>query len=762
MSVFDLQHLTGKQLGQYELRQLMGRGSMGAVYRAYQPNLAREVAIKVLSPMLATERDYYERFNREAKMAAALEHPHIVAVYDYGTHDIGNDADDRINYVVMRLLTGGSLDERIDQLTLSGEATMPLTEVGTLLDQLADALDYAHSKGVIHRDVKLSNVMFDQRGAAYLVDFGIARLLQSVSTLTGDNMVGTPDYMPPEQWRGESITPAADQYALGVMIYHLLSGQPPFEAPTPYALMHKHLNEIPISLDELSKDLPPMIGAVVGRALAKSPDDRYPSVMEFAKAFERAIESKPAPASVPATAAIPVAAPEAAKPQSILASLSTARTDKPQEPASIARAANPQISASMSAKTSPPRPTEVMDKPSARQITSKWGLAVGAVIAALVLVIVVGMVLRSQNPTTVVGVLPTEMALPTLAPTSVPPTTTELEPTFTTAPIETQLVATLVPTEVALAAPPTLAVPTTALRSTAHFEAISPEALAIYTAPVAELSATLAPLRIPPGPPAGGGPPPGGPPNNNNQSGGQPGPPASNVGGSPPEIAYALMVEGIDAAEQDDLDAALGYYEQAVAADSRFVPARYMRAQAYAALGRTSEAQADYDLLISGDDGRFPYAFVGRGQLEYDNGEYEAAIADFSQTIQRDGSYEFAYYGRGLAYAQMGDYTHALSDFDQALRLDPNAAYVYDQRAHARLLAGDFEGAAADYGIAINGDPNNAALYAGRGDAFAALGDEAAALTDFQRALCIDASMSYVSQRISELGGPSQFADCAQ
>ncbi len=285
-----LQDLTGQIFGQYELRQLIGVGGMGAVYRGFQANLEREVAIKVLSTALASETGYVERFYREAKTAAALEHAHIVPVYDYG---IQRD----ISYVVMRLLASGTLAERV-RFCLERERSLPAPgEVGELLRQVASALDYAHSQGVIHRDIKPSNIMFDNQGNAYLVDFGIAKLMEATSSLTGTGVaMGTPIYMPPEQWRSENLTPAADQYALAATVYGLLTGRAPYEASTPFGLMHKHLNEMPTPVHLRRPGLPESASAVLERALAKAPGDRFPTVTAFAQAYASAIagsEGKP-------------------------------------------------------------------------------------------------------------------------------------------------------------------------------------------------------------------------------------------------------------------------------------------------------------------------------------------------------------------------------------------------------------------------------------------------------------------------------------
>jgi serine/threonine protein kinase len=282
----NFQDLTGQTLGQYELRQLLGMGGMGAVYRGYQAALKRDVAVKVLTLHLAQQTEFIDRFNREAETAARLEHSHIVPIYDYGTQA-------GISYVVMRLLTGGSLDKRFEHRGQTGRPLPSLGETARLLKQVASALDYAHSQGVIHRDIKPSNIMFDQQGSAYIVDFGIAKLVHATVSLTGTGVaMGTPLYMSPEQWRAETLTPAADQYALGVMAYQLVTGQPPFDAPTPYALMHKHVNEPPISPETLRLDLPTGLSRALLRSLAKNAPDRFPNAAAFAEAFERAVQDR--------------------------------------------------------------------------------------------------------------------------------------------------------------------------------------------------------------------------------------------------------------------------------------------------------------------------------------------------------------------------------------------------------------------------------------------------------------------------------------
>ncbi len=302
-----LKDLTGQSLGQYELRELIGTGGMGAVYRGYQTSLQRAVAVKVLSTALAEEPGYLERFYREAKTAALLEHAHIVPVYDYGIQR-------ELSYVVMRLLTGGTLADRMQRRANTNQPLPSPGEIATLLRQVASALDYAHSQGVIHRDIKPSNIMFDNQGNSYLVDFGIAKLLSATSALTGTGTtMGTPAFMPPEQWRSEDLTPSADQYALGVTAYMLLTGRTPYEATTPFGLMHKHLNETPTPAHVQRPDLPPDVTVVLERALAKVPADRFPSVTAFAQAFEGAIAGHTGPQTGFFTTTLPRSTPSPTK-----------------------------------------------------------------------------------------------------------------------------------------------------------------------------------------------------------------------------------------------------------------------------------------------------------------------------------------------------------------------------------------------------------------------------------------------------------------
>ncbi len=280
-------NLVGVTFGDCTLTELMGVGGMGAVYRAKQTSLKREVAVKVLLEDTSAAPGYKERFEREAETAARLEHTHIVPIYAYGT-------ENGISYVVMRLLTGGTLSQRNKQRRAENKPLPSLGETAQLLEQLASALDYAHSLGMIHRDIKPSNIMFDTWGSAFIVDFGIVKICGSGTELTGTGVaMGTASYMPPEQWMdSKSLTPAADQYALAMVIYELVTGKIPFDAEDSDMpqLLYKAFNEMPEPPCEVRPDLPAGLDAVFLQALSKQPGDRFPSIAAFAVAFREAIQ----------------------------------------------------------------------------------------------------------------------------------------------------------------------------------------------------------------------------------------------------------------------------------------------------------------------------------------------------------------------------------------------------------------------------------------------------------------------------------------
>lgn len=267
----------GQTIGAYRIIHQIGQGGMATVYKAYHAAMDRYVALKVLPRQLAESTEFTGRFQQEARIIANLEHPHILPVHDYGEAD-------GITYLVMRFMDAGTLKEKMQA------GALPLNQVDRLFTQLADALDYAHTKGVIHRDLKPSNVLVDARGSVFLTDFGIAKLLESSSQFTGTGaMVGTPAYMSPEQAQGTKVDQRTDIYALGIILYEMVTGRVPFEAETPLAVILKHLNE-PLPLPSVVKpDISPSIERILLKALAKNPEDRYATVGEFVTAWKGAL-----------------------------------------------------------------------------------------------------------------------------------------------------------------------------------------------------------------------------------------------------------------------------------------------------------------------------------------------------------------------------------------------------------------------------------------------------------------------------------------
>jgi serine/threonine-protein kinase len=274
---------------------------MASVYRAYEPALDRYVALKVLPREFLHDPGFAERFQREAKALAKLEHPNIVPIYNY---DI--DEAEGLPWMAMRLIAGGALS----QLLKSERLRLPVARSVEILRGVADALDHAHGKGIVHRDVKPQNVLLDAEGRVYLADFGIAKILEASGGLTATGMItGTPQYMAPEQAMAGKIGPPADVYALGIVAYEMFTGGVPFSADTPVAVLMKHVQE-PLPLPPPETVPEPLLRALL-KCTAKKPEDRWPTAGAFVRALETGLEARtvPALADVPTLAAAPPAAP---------------------------------------------------------------------------------------------------------------------------------------------------------------------------------------------------------------------------------------------------------------------------------------------------------------------------------------------------------------------------------------------------------------------------------------------------------------------
>lgn len=263
-----------EKIGRYEIKSELGRGGMATVYRAWDPLFEREVALKVLPPeLLHADPQFKLRFEREAKIIASLEHPSIVPVYDVGD-DTGQP------YFVMRYMSGGSLSDRIKA------KVMTVAEVVRILEQLAPGMDEAHSKGIVHRDLKPSNILFDAKGTPYISDFGIAKLSQAQGgNVTGSAIIGTPAYMAPEQAQGTGVDGRTDIYAVGIILFEMLTGKQPYEADTPMAVAFKHITDPVPQILESNPSLPSDVETVIQKAMAKNKDDRFSTAGELVDAL---------------------------------------------------------------------------------------------------------------------------------------------------------------------------------------------------------------------------------------------------------------------------------------------------------------------------------------------------------------------------------------------------------------------------------------------------------------------------------------------
>lgn len=413
--------LEGRTLDRYLLEELMGRGGMADVYIAYDPHFERRVAVKVFK---REDEDLLRRFVREAHMMASLSNPHLMPVYDAGASRLDGA---NIYYIVMPLMEGGTLRSRIRKHPL------PLKQCCTYIREIASALDYVHSQGIIHRDIKSSNVLLDKEGRSYLSDFGIARTASTESTqlTTTGNVLGTVDYIAPELFETNSrANELSDLYSLGVLLYEMVTGHLPFTAENAIAVITMQINNPPPSPRQYVPELSPLVERVILRALEKQPELRYPSASELAEAFCRAASTRqtrkiaavdPQAGSVVLrrTAALP--APPAPAPGARSRQLSAARSTGYQEVVPARQTSQPPEYA--------PVPLQSAQYPAYRNRThGPSGFIAALVIIALLAVIgATVFVVVETHPGQGVTPTPTAAATPDLAATSAAASATALQ-----------------------------------------------------------------------------------------------------------------------------------------------------------------------------------------------------------------------------------------------------------------------------------------------------------------------------------------------
>ena len=300
-----MEDLQGQTIGQYQILEEIGRGGMAIVYRAFQPSLNRYVAIKVLPRQFSFDREFVERFQREAQAAARLRHPNIVVIYDVGQQD-------DVHYIAMELLEGYTLKDLIQQ-----QGWLPPERAIYIVRQAASALDYAHRQGFVHRDVKPANIFVGPEDHTTLTDFGVAKAASGTQLTRAGVLMGTPEYMSPEQAQGLNIDRRTDVYALAIAAYQMLSGQVPFGGATPHAVLYQQIHEPPPPIRTLRPDLPPSLEGVLDKGLAKDPRARHSSAGAFAQALAAAqtVQDRPAAsAEIRPTVVAPPHRPPAGQP----------------------------------------------------------------------------------------------------------------------------------------------------------------------------------------------------------------------------------------------------------------------------------------------------------------------------------------------------------------------------------------------------------------------------------------------------------------
>ncbi len=341
-----------EKIGKYVIKREIARGGMATVYEAFDPVFERRVALKVLPPEFLHDETFRARFDREAKTVASIESVVIVPVYDYG------EADGRL-YLAMRYMSAGSLAERLNGIP------MATSEIVRLFNRLAPGLDRAHARGIVHRDLKPANVLFDDAGEPFLSDFGIAKTAMSRSDLTRSQVIGTPAYMSPEQARGEPLDGRSDLYALGAMLFEMLTGKLPFNAENPTGIMLKHVMDPIPRILTAQLGLSPDWQRIIDRSMAKRPDDRYSVAATLAADIQAAYEGRPLSMDTPVAPVAPVAP--------MPASTAFDRTVEFRPPTAAGQPVAPQ-------PVYPPPPTggATMVQPPAPQVQPSYPMPAGA------------------------------------------------------------------------------------------------------------------------------------------------------------------------------------------------------------------------------------------------------------------------------------------------------------------------------------------------------------------------------------------------
>ena len=614
--------------GRYTVLGKLGKGAMGVVYLASDPMLNRQVAVKTvdLSVEAPEEREFLrERLLRDARAAAVLKHPNIVGIYDV-FEDSGRA------YLVMEYIEGESL------ATLLKNNPLPdATAMLKVLRQMADALDYTHARGVIHRDIKPANVMIDSTGTTKIMDFGIARITDARTNTPTGMVMGTVEYMAPEQILGEPVDGRADQFALAVVAYQMMTGSTLFGPNTMATLTYKIVHEPPPLPCSRNTSLPRGVDAVLAKALSKKPADRFSSCSEFAGALALAFSDAPTAPMAPATAQV-----AAMRAQTTVAMQDG--TAAAAEPASPSRA--PLVAAAIA--------VVLLGGALAAVIWKPWHRT------------------PSTPAATTAAVTPPATAPPATETPAVKPAATEPAPeakTAASAPAvstpEPPKVAAPVKSEPIKSAP---ANPEPPKPGPAPGKVSTP-ATSAPTEPVAapEPAEELSMASLPPEP-----------------KGGRNGTPYGQA-----------MQRGQQQVKQLDYAGALRSFGDAVQLRPDSPQAHYSRGAIFQHFEQIDAAMRDYNDAIRLQP-TMVTAYVGLGNCLVHEHRDPEALVEFQRALELNPNAPMALFGRGNIYFRRKDYRAAIADYDKVLQINPRYAPAYQNRAHARQEIGDFAGAAAD------------------------------------------------------------------
>ncbi|WP_204283353.1 serine/threonine-protein kinase [Microbispora amethystogenes] len=362
--------LIGRRLGDYTIEAIVGRGGMATVYRARDQRLGRAVALKVLAPQLAQDDRFRDRFVRESRLVASIDHPNIIPVYEAGERD-------ELLFIAMRYVEGSDMRKLVQS-----EGPLPVGRANPLFAQIASALDAAHANGLVHRDVKPANILVTRSEHVYLTDFGLTKSSSAEAGLTSHgHFMGTPRYVAPEQIRGLPVDGRSDLYAFACVVYEALAGQPPFQRDTELALLYAHVSHDPPPLTPYRPDLPHAVNAVLTRALAKAPEDRYETCLAFVSALRDAISGGAGGPAEAGSSHPPVSYPGGSHPaQSRPAQSHPAQSHPAQShPAQSHQAGSyPPASSSVPPSSVPPSSVPPVSRPSAGQPGSYPGAQHGS------------------------------------------------------------------------------------------------------------------------------------------------------------------------------------------------------------------------------------------------------------------------------------------------------------------------------------------------------------------------------------------------